>query len=69
VYPNPSSDIITIKALQNVLTSVKIFDSTGKKIRTLKAGTSSITMDVSSLKTGLYVMIINNKESLKFLKN
>jgi arabinogalactan endo-1,4-beta-galactosidase len=69
VYPNPSSDIIIIKALQNVLTSVKIFDSTGKKIRTLKAGTSSITMDVSSLKTGLYVMIINNKESLKFLKN
>ncbi|WP_170064437.1 glycosyl hydrolase 53 family protein [Polaribacter glomeratus] len=69
VYPNPSTNVITIKALKNSLTSVKIFDILGKEIRSIDAEGVSKSIDVSNLKTGIYTLKINNLASIKFLKN
>lgn len=69
VYPNPSTNVITIKALKNSLISVKIFDILGKEIKSINAEGIFKSIDVSNLKKGIYTLKINNLESIKFLKN
>jgi arabinogalactan endo-1,4-beta-galactosidase len=69
VYPNPSTNVITIKALKKSLTSVKIFDILGKEIKSINAEGIFKSIDVSNLKKGIYTLKINNLESIKFLKN
>ena len=73
IYPNPSSDNITINftsASKNI--SVKIYDATGKLVKNmenLKAGESSIT--ISELENGLYLINLqdgNNSVTKRFIK-
>lgn len=69
LYPNPNNDIITIKGIKNNLTSIKIYDIKGKKIRSIKTDSISKTIDISDLRNGIYFFKINNSTSIKFLKN
>jgi arabinogalactan endo-1,4-beta-galactosidase len=69
VYPNPSSGSITIKASKEHIISIKIYDITGKKIRSIHTKSTFKTLDVSSLETGIYVLKINKSKSIKFIKN
>jgi len=68
IYPNPSNSIIIIKAVKNNLTSIKIYDISGKKIRTITAESLIETIDISNLKIGVYILKINNTKSIRFLK-
>ncbi|WP_339661992.1 glycosyl hydrolase 53 family protein [uncultured Polaribacter sp.] len=69
LYPNPNNDIITIKGIKNNLTSIKIYDIKGKKIKSIKTDSISKIIDISDLKIGIYFFKINNTQSIKFLKN
>jgi hypothetical protein len=74
-YPDPASDELIIKSgqdLQNI-TEVRIFSSTGSLIidqSHMNAG-PEVRVDVSSLKSGLYILHIGNGQNsrkLKFVK-
>lgn len=69
VYPNPSGHSITIKTLDTNLETIHIFDLTGKKIRTVQAAGTITTINISTLKSGIYILKVNNTHSLRFLKN
>lgn len=62
IFPNPVQDILFIESTDKK-TIYKIFDCAG---RCLLTGEET-AVDVSSLKTGIYLMQINNK-TLKFIK-
>ncbi|MGK0412130.1 MAG: arabinogalactan endo-1,4-beta-galactosidase [Polaribacter sp.] len=72
IYPNPSAHSITIKTLDaNLdinLETIHIFDVTGKKIRTVQAAGTITTINISTLKSGIYILKMNNTHSLRFLK-
>lgn len=65
IYPNPASQNINFSNIENIET-VKIVDMFGK----LVADGKSNTMDVSDLKSGVYMLIIHNGTSFqtKFIK-
>jgi arabinogalactan endo-1,4-beta-galactosidase len=68
VFPNPSSNEITIRNRERFIDTIQIYDINGRLIKSSATKGYSQTIDISSLKSGLYFLKINNTEVLKFLK-
>ena len=74
VYPNPVEDLITIDGnlveLSNA--TIDVFDMSGKKVLQSKvSGNSIMSVNVTQLKTGNYIMIIakdGKRQEFKFVK-
>ncbi len=63
LYPNPTSDFITISGLTNEV-EVEIYDPLGKKILFKKIGNTHNKIDVSQLKPGMYLFKINESDNI-----
>jgi len=63
LYPNPAADYITITGFEGI---VNIYDLTGRLVLEQQT-TGNGYLNVSSLKSGLYVAKVNDK-SIKFIK-
>ncbi|RRO21411.1 T9SS type A sorting domain-containing protein [Flavobacteriaceae bacterium 14752] len=68
IYPNPASDKVTIaNPLNTSLEEISIYDLSGKKIKTITreafdSSLSQISVDVSDMTNGTYLIQINSKE-------
>ena len=60
IYPNPASNIITIKGV-SVDTQVEIYDTIGRKVLSSKINANNSTIEVSELK-GIYMVNILSQE-------
>jgi hypothetical protein len=65
VYPNPATDILNISMSSNVAepTDVIIYDNSGRKIQSFEKaynGSTPITLNVSSLSRGFYLLSVKN---------
>jgi endo-1,3(4)-beta-glucanase len=72
VYPNPSLNTWMVKTQNINISSIQVFDVLGKNVLTLKPNASEVTIDGSSLKSGLYfarINTLNGSSSLKLIKN
>ncbi len=74
VYPNPSSNSITIKALDmgNQFTSITISDLSGKLIFSILENSSEKIVDISTIPQGVYIIRVNfndSSENVRFIKN
>ncbi|MEO9871815.1 choice-of-anchor Q domain-containing protein [Ekhidna sp.] len=58
IYPNPASDRISIAGLQKEHTAI-IYSFSGSKILTTKGESKNI--DISSLKKGTYILMVNDR--------
>lgn len=60
VYPNPANDVVSIEGLVGV-TSIAVFSTVGEVVATqqLDGFTSNITINVSALSSGVYVLKFN----------
>jgi arabinogalactan endo-1,4-beta-galactosidase len=67
-YPNPSNDFLSMESLNNVINSIEIFDLKGQLIQLLKFDSTKILIDVSNLEGGIYMLKIDGKQSIKFIK-
>lgn len=68
IYPNPSSDYISITNPERIhISSINIIDPVGKIIKTISSNFSKV--DVSNLSNGIYMLNIETKEGEKFIKN
>ena len=66
---NPVNDQITVKVPENlVVESVKIINLSGVVLMEY-VNPASLSFDVSSLQKSMYLMLINNEISVKFIKN
>jgi hypothetical protein len=68
LFPNPSSTTITISlpSYQNAMLS--IFNLLGEKVKEEKVTGNQVTMDISSLPEGLYLVGMENEMVGKFVK-
>jgi len=69
IYPNPATSNIQLTNLNSDATEIRIFDFSGKKVFQQLNGNTQNFIDVSNLKTGIYVLSVieNNKQFSKKL--
>ncbi len=65
IYPNPSSQTITLDYRSSKTTQATIFDITGKIIATFELTSDKTTFDITSLNSGLYFIRIANNENVE----
>ena len=62
VFPNPIKDILTIQSTEKII--VKLYSINGSLLKTLNSK-SNLEIDVSSFKTGIYILEISNSTGSK----
>jgi PKD repeat protein len=60
LYPNPTNDFFTLNLKSNVNTSLKITNAIGQEVLSQNIEGLTSTIDVSSLSSGIYTVVINN---------
>jgi len=64
VYPNPTSDMITIDNSNQQFTGFQIFDFTGKLLMTITSNNETTQqIDISNLNAGIYIIVAFNGTS------
>jgi len=67
IYPNPSSDFISIKNQPEGETNILIYSIAGTQIMRIQHYPGNEPIDISRLTRGIYIIKVNNK-ALKFTK-
>lgn len=70
LYPNPASNVINIEATADVQ-NISVYNLLGQEVMNRQTSGTSVSLDVSSLNAGVYViktMIDGNASSTKFIK-
>ena len=69
LYPNPVTNLITIDSKNELLTSIQIFDISGKQLySSTNLNATSKTVDISYLSRGIYFISLNNQVTKKIIK-
>lgn len=66
IFPNPAADLITVESAQ-ALNHIRIFNSTGRLVRSAQTGEKAIRLNIADLPKGLYVVSVDGRE-LKIVK-
>ena len=70
-FPNPVSDVLTIKAQKDV-DNITVYNMLGQVVKRQTPNTRDCTVDLSAMQTGAYfvqVSIDNSIETVRILKN
>lgn len=67
VYPNPAGDWIHIRNIPDQISVAKIYRLDGRVVSQVSLSSVDNTIDISSLKSGLYLLSVGGK-ALKFMK-
>lgn len=69
LFPNPATDVVTIESNQAVNT-VEVFSATSgaEVLRAAGNGQTVMTLDVTSLMQGVYLVKVNGTETMKLIK-
>jgi len=67
-FPNPFTDVISIKYNSLEGTSIRIFNINGQLIRTFEKGEPLSEINLSELRNGIYLLQVNSAESRQVLK-
>lgn len=71
-YPNPSKDSWNITTNNTTINSVRVYDISGRQVLILTLNTSTVSIDGTSLKNGIYfakVQTEKGQNSIKLIKN
>jgi len=72
VYPNPTTDAVTIKVKAGTIAGIEILDVTGRVVLNSQGGDSSATIDLSAMGNGIYFVKIKTQDSsavIRIVKN
>lgn len=64
IFPNPTNQNVTIKSINNFITSVYLIDNQGKTILHSNELTKELKLDLSDLKSGFYFIKCNTDSGL-----
>ncbi|BAO77501.1 T9SS type A sorting domain-containing protein [Winogradskyella sp. PG-2] len=67
IYPNPTKAILNFEGLNTSTIDISVFNILGKKVLSTTLGLNK-SLDVSQLKSGVYLITINNQVNKKFIK-
>ena len=69
ILPNPATNLITINSHSEPLSTIYIYDISGKLLFSKNNVTSTNqTIDITSFSKGIYFILINNKLTKKLIK-
>ncbi len=71
IYPNPTTNVLNIATDNGIVENVTIYNFLGQKVMEVPAAQSTITLDVSALTNGIYIIntTIDGKENTaRFIK-
>ena len=61
IYPNPTNDVLNISTLNQIISSVEIYDMTGKNVISEKSQSLAFKIDTSILVPGVYIIKMNTQ--------
>jgi PKD repeat protein len=61
VYPNPTSNQWNVSTRNQVIKEVNVYDLLGKRVIVLKPNQSSVNIEASNLKSGIYITIMSTE--------
>ncbi len=67
IYPNPTTDQVTIVTGEQLSNTISIYDAVGKRIQHWPQ-TEQKTFDVRHYSSGVYTLVLNGKVKLRFIK-
>ena len=67
IYPNPVSDYLNVEADKKI-SELILINSTGQIVKSKYFNNRSITLNVSGLQKGIYILQIRTKEGIAFRK-
>jgi len=68
VYPNPATDSWNFTSTDTVVTSVQVYDLSGKLVIDQKANSTNVTIDASILSNGVYIAKVFSAEGTQNMK-
>lgn len=68
VYPNPTVGSITIKHTDEIITSIKVFDVTGKELISKSLNANEEKLDLQNFDAGVYFIEVNKTTRVKIIK-
>ena len=70
LYPNPSINSVELNSTNTPISEISIYDLSGKLLLSKKYNSeTNINLNISNLASGIYLLKINNKKSIKLIKN
>nr|AOE09982.1 regulator [uncultured bacterium] len=70
LYPNPSINSVELNSTNTPISEISIYDLSGKLLLSKKYNSEiNINLNISNLASGIYLLKINNKKSIKLIKN
>ncbi|MBK8585136.1 MAG: T9SS type A sorting domain-containing protein [Bacteroidetes bacterium] len=72
IFPNPTTDKLTIEINSGYIQKFSIWDLTGKLIKTISCNNSKVEIDVSTLAPGIYFLTGTSDQGAfrkRFVKN
>ncbi|WP_271785147.1 carbohydrate-binding protein [Aquimarina algiphila] len=67
VFPNPGKDFISVSGVKSG-ESIEIYDFYGSKVKTVIISNKNASIDISELKSGLYIISIQGSDKIQFIK-
>jgi len=67
LFPNPVFNDVSVTSDQ-IIKTVSIFNIVGQHKETIQNNTYSLTLDMSKYEKGIYLIIINQRQTLKLYK-
>ena len=69
IYPNPTNNIIHINAIQFPIKNIKIYDLSGKLLKSKNYNSEiNIKTNISNISNGIYILKLNNEFITKIIK-
>jgi polyhydroxybutyrate depolymerase len=72
VFPNPSSDNVTVKSNKGKINTISIYSLLGEKIKTVTSKSPMLDVKISDLQNGIYFLRVETEKTtsvIKLLKN
>lgn len=68
-YPNPATDQITISNISSIQIEWQIADLSGRILLSGMMSKQNNTIDIKTLSSGLYLLVLPNRKAIKIVKN
>jgi hypothetical protein len=70
MYPNPTAGLLTISSAATTIERVRILGANGQEVyRMDNVGRSAMTIDLSNVSDGMYMILVNDRTHMKLIKN
>ena len=68
IYPNPTSDKVTIELMENITATIEVTNAEGQLVKSISTPNKATTLDVSEMSSGIYYIKIISDQNTEINK-